>query len=346
MLLLCLFLLSIPSVSLATSYKCCIKKNASSGTSCSDVNSDSEDISCRNNGGDLSTSSCSSVSDCKKGSYTSSSNSGSSSSGSLSYTPMEEIPGFGKSGDFATYVTNLYKFGIWTVGIAALLMIMLGGFMYITSAGNTSSMGKAKTIITDAIIGLIMALTAYILLNTINPALLTIKKLSGTTSTSSTDSGKTGTTGESTKIAKGCTTEVDTALEKAASNNGIDANYMKAIVKCGEGCNANKSSAGACGYGQVIDGPYGSSTKLTWNRCKICGIKNSEGKCDADYSCKAVQNDRDLDMNCSALVIKDAQNKSGCGASLSTLARCYNGGNINANSSETNKYVTKVTNCT
>jgi hypothetical protein len=104
---------------------------------------------------------------------------GNTSGGSFAYTPMEKIPGFESvGGDFPQYILAVYRFGLWTIGIAALLMIMIGGFMYITSAGNNAAMGKAKGVITDAIIGLILALCSYLLLWTINPELLQIKKLS------------------------------------------------------------------------------------------------------------------------------------------------------------------------
>jgi hypothetical protein len=63
-----------------------------------------------------------------------------------------------------------------------MFMIMVGGYMYMTSAGNSASTGKAKGIITDALIGLILALCSWILLNTINPDLNIIKlPESGTT---------------------------------------------------------------------------------------------------------------------------------------------------------------------
>lgn len=96
------------------------------------------------------------------------------------YTPMEAIPGFDKATSYGAYVVEIYQFGLWTVGIAAVLMISVGAFMYITSAGNTSQMGKAKEFIFDAIIGVILALTSYVLLNTINPALVTITTPTGT----------------------------------------------------------------------------------------------------------------------------------------------------------------------
>lgn len=92
------------------------------------------------------------------------------------YTPMQPIPGtdVDLSKDFPSYVMAIYKFSIWTVGIAALLMVTIGGFMYFTAAGNTSNLGKAKTVITDALLGVVLALTAWLLLNTINPDLTRI----------------------------------------------------------------------------------------------------------------------------------------------------------------------------
>jgi hypothetical protein len=91
------------------------------------------------------------------------------------YNPMEPIPGFESAvSDFPTYILNIYKFGIWTVGIAALLMISIGGFMYFTSAGNTSKMDQAKRVIWDALFGLIVAMAAYLLLYVINPDLVKV----------------------------------------------------------------------------------------------------------------------------------------------------------------------------
>jgi len=100
---------------------------------------------------------------------------------SFSYTPMEKIPGFESAGgDFAAYILSIYRFGLWTVGIAALLMISVGGYMYITSAGNNTQVSKAKGVITDAIVGVLLALTSYLLLYTINPELVQIKTTSKT----------------------------------------------------------------------------------------------------------------------------------------------------------------------
>lgn len=88
------------------------------------------------------------------------------------YTPLEKIPGFESAKDFPDYLLALTKFAIWTVGIVALFMIIWGGFMYVTSAGNTSRLDTAKRIIYDAFYGLLVALGAWLLLYVINPDLV------------------------------------------------------------------------------------------------------------------------------------------------------------------------------
>jgi hypothetical protein len=69
----------------------------------------------------------------------------------MQYAPMEQIPGSTSTGTtgWCTYLSYIYRFGLWAVGIAALLMISIGGFMYISSAGNNASMEKAKGVISE-----------------------------------------------------------------------------------------------------------------------------------------------------------------------------------------------------
>jgi hypothetical protein len=53
-------------------------------------------------------------------------------------------------------------------------MLSIGGFLDLTSAGNTSAMGTAKSVIFDALIGLTIALAAWLILNVINPDLVDV----------------------------------------------------------------------------------------------------------------------------------------------------------------------------
>lgn len=93
----------------------------------------------------------------------------------LQYTLLEKIPGTEKVGsDLKGYIEAIYKIALIIIVLSAVLMLSIGGFMYMTSAGNTSAMGTAKAVIFDSIIGLVIALTAYLLLYVINPDLVNI----------------------------------------------------------------------------------------------------------------------------------------------------------------------------
>lgn len=94
----------------------------------------------------------------------------------LQYQLLEKIPfTSGVSGsDLPGYVSALYKVALIVVTLSAVLMLSIGGFMYLTSAGNTASMGNAKGIIYDSLIGLVIALAAWLILYIINPDLVKI----------------------------------------------------------------------------------------------------------------------------------------------------------------------------
>lgn len=71
-----------------------------------------------------------------------------------------------------SYIRYIYLFALSIVGIAAFATLVYGGFRYMLSAGNVGSADEAKRIIKGAIFGLILALSAYLILYTINPDLI------------------------------------------------------------------------------------------------------------------------------------------------------------------------------
>jgi len=77
--------------------------------------------------------------------------------------------------DPAQYISALYQWGVSITGILAGIMIMIGGLLYLTAGGSPERVSNAKDYISSALIGLILALTSYFLLQTVNPALLTLK---------------------------------------------------------------------------------------------------------------------------------------------------------------------------
>lgn len=73
--------------------------------------------------------------------------------------------------DLPTYIANIYKFGVGIVAILAVVVIMWGGLIWITAGGNTGQIDNAKQWISGAVLGLFIALTSYVILNTVNPQL-------------------------------------------------------------------------------------------------------------------------------------------------------------------------------
>lgn len=61
-----------------------------------------------------------------------------------------------------TTVTNTMLFGI---GIVAVIMLIIGGFRYILAGGNTQNVTAAKDTILYAVIGIVVALLAYAIVN-------------------------------------------------------------------------------------------------------------------------------------------------------------------------------------
>ncbi len=51
------------------------------------------------------------------------------------------------------------------VGAAAILFIIVGGFQFITAAGNQENMKRAKSTVMYSIIGLVIAILAYAIVN-------------------------------------------------------------------------------------------------------------------------------------------------------------------------------------
>jgi hypothetical protein len=54
-------------------------------------------------------------------------------------------------------ITKVVKLLSFVIGFAAILMIMIGGFKYVVSNGDSSSVNSAKNTILYAIIGLVIA---------------------------------------------------------------------------------------------------------------------------------------------------------------------------------------------
>lgn len=73
------------------------------------------------------------------------------------------------------FTKYLYEWGIALGGVATFVAFVIAGFQYITSIGNPQTMKDAIARIKSAMFGLVMLLSSYVLLETINPELVSFK---------------------------------------------------------------------------------------------------------------------------------------------------------------------------
>ncbi len=67
------------------------------------------------------------------------------------------------------FVANFYQFALMIGGVLAFGVVVYGGVKYMTSAGNPSGQSDAKEWIEAALLGLLLLVGAYFILNVVNP---------------------------------------------------------------------------------------------------------------------------------------------------------------------------------
>ena len=68
-------------------------------------------------------------------------------------------------GDANSLVKNIVNIILWVVGIMSVIMMVWGGIKYTTSAGDSNKVSSAKNTIIYAVIGLIVSIMAYAIVN-------------------------------------------------------------------------------------------------------------------------------------------------------------------------------------
>ncbi|OGZ62124.1 MAG: hypothetical protein A3H51_03200 [Candidatus Spechtbacteria bacterium RIFCSPLOWO2_02_FULL_38_8] len=75
-------------------------------------------------------------------------------------------------GDFLAMIHRVVDFAIYKLApLFVVIMIVVGGFFYLTSAGNTGQTSKGKSLIKNAVIGYAIVLSAWLIVNTILTAI-------------------------------------------------------------------------------------------------------------------------------------------------------------------------------
>ncbi|USN96555.1 MAG: hypothetical protein H6797_05860 [Candidatus Nomurabacteria bacterium] len=72
----------------------------------------------------------------------------------------------GATGDsFTSIMTNIINMILFVLGIVAVIMIIIGGIRYTTSNGDSQQIKSAKDTVLYAVIGLVVAIMAYAIVN-------------------------------------------------------------------------------------------------------------------------------------------------------------------------------------
>ncbi|MFA7662509.1 MAG: transglycosylase SLT domain-containing protein [Patescibacteria group bacterium] len=165
------------------------------------------------------------------------------------------------------YFKLVYDWSIGAISIIAVVMIMIAGFQWITAGGNEKGIGEAKQRIKNAIFGLVLVGVAFLLLQLVNPAVLSsnilipkIVRLLGLASGGGNSGNCTQMMGDAVSYSTGWLGDAkrdqwDEQLRAAAESNNIDCDYLKAIMLTESYSDPDLiSPMGACGLMQVLPG--------------------------------------------------------------------------------------------
>ena len=75
------------------------------------------------------------------------------------------------------YIGAIYRFGVITLGVAAIAYLFRGGLIIAMSGGRAEDMTQAKDVIRRGTVGLLIGIGSYIILFTINPELVRFQNL-------------------------------------------------------------------------------------------------------------------------------------------------------------------------
>ena len=78
---------------------------------------------------------------------------------------------------FIDYLRAIYNWSVGAIAVIAIIMIMIAGFQWMAAAGNPSAIGQARSRISSSLIGLLLAIGAYAILNFVNPSLVYLRTL-------------------------------------------------------------------------------------------------------------------------------------------------------------------------
>jgi hypothetical protein len=87
--------------------------------------------------------------------------------------PSSGGTGLPNNSSVSSFILSIINIALAVAGLVAVLFLIIGGFRYITSAGNEETAEQAKKIITNAIIGVVVIILSFVIVRVISNALIT-----------------------------------------------------------------------------------------------------------------------------------------------------------------------------
>lgn len=86
--------------------------------------------------------------------------------------PNSSGTGLPNNSSASSIIMQVINVALAVAGLIAVLFLIIGGFRYITSAGNEETAENAKKIITNAIIGIVIIILSFVIVRVISNALV------------------------------------------------------------------------------------------------------------------------------------------------------------------------------
>ncbi len=87
--------------------------------------------------------------------------------GAFELPDADKFNRIGENTSLRQYILNVLNFTLTFLGLIAVAMVIYAGYLYVVSVGDDSNMEKSKKIIIFAVIGILVVLASYALVNTI-----------------------------------------------------------------------------------------------------------------------------------------------------------------------------------
>lgn len=89
-------------------------------------------------------------------------------------TSAGDNAGLSAASDLPTIIGRVVSVMLGVLGLVFVILVVYAGFLYLTSNGEEKNVGKAKKLLTQAVIGLVIIVSAYAITFVVTDALTTI----------------------------------------------------------------------------------------------------------------------------------------------------------------------------